>query len=151
MVFTCTITLNHAIGPDHSALCVNWTQDTLSVKSSATPETGVHNVFHSSMTISTHTSSTQKEYCCNARVVGTNAVSNCSSIEVLGEKTIFVHVTNYCNMVYRNWYLWAISANPIGQHIYYYLQCTTTDEQQYQMDISQWSCSEQLRCSDAVW
>ena len=86
VVFTCTITLNHAIGPDHSALTVNWTQDTMSVNSSATPETGVHSVFDSSMTISTLTSSSRKEYCCNVRVVGTNAVSNCSSIEVLGKK-----------------------------------------------------------------
>ena len=79
VVFTCTITLNHAIGPDHSALCVDWS----SVKSSATPKMGVYSVFHSTMTIS---SSTRKEYCCNARIVGTNAVSTCTSIEVLGEK-----------------------------------------------------------------
>ena len=85
MVFTCTITLNHAIGPDHSALNVDWTQDTLS---SATPKIGVHSVFHSSMTISTLTPSTQKVYCCNASIVGTNIVSDCSSIEVLGEQNI---------------------------------------------------------------
>ena len=59
------------------------------------------------------------------------------SIEVLGEKIIFVHVTIIATCdFYRNWYHWTISANPIGQHIYYYLQCTTADEQQYQMDIS---------------
>ena len=86
VVFTCTITLNYAIGPDHSALNVDWTQDTMSVKSSATPEMGVYSVFHSSMTISTLTPSSQKEYCCNARIFGTNVVSTCTSIEVLGEK-----------------------------------------------------------------
>ena len=82
MVFTCTITLNHVIGPDHSALSVDWS----SVKSSATPEMGVHSVFHSTMTISTLNSSTQTLYCCNARVVGTNTVSDCSFIEILGEQ-----------------------------------------------------------------
>ena len=82
VVFTCTITLNHAIGPDHSALSVDWS----SGKSSASPNLGVHSVFNSSMTTSTLTSSTQKAYCCNARVVGTNTVSDCSFIEVLGEQ-----------------------------------------------------------------
>ena len=30
---------------------------------------------------------------------------------------------------YRNCHHWAISANPIRQHIYCYLQCTRIDEQ----------------------
>ena len=103
VVFTCTITLNHDIGPDHSALSVDWTQDALSVKSSATPEMGVHSVFHSSMTISTLTSSARQEYCCNARVVGTNVVSNCSaSIEVLGKKITFSRQKLFSIMVHRN-------------------------------------------------
>ena len=83
MVFTCTITLNHDIGPDHSALSVDWTQDTMSVKSSATP---VHDEFHSSMTILTLKPSSRQEYCCNASIVGSNTVSDCSSIEILGEQ-----------------------------------------------------------------
>ena len=82
VVFTCTITLNHAIGPDHSALCVEWS----SVKSSATPEMGVvHSVFQS-MTTLTLNSSTQPIYCCNARVVGTNVDMDCSLIQILGEQ-----------------------------------------------------------------
>ena len=99
VVFTCTITLNYAIGRDQSALSVDWTQDTMSVKSSATPKMGVHSVFDSTMNISTLTSSTQKEYCCNARVVGTNAVSTCTSIEVLGEEnTLLIHVKIYLQL-----------------------------------------------------
>ena len=90
VVFTCTITLNHDIGPDHRALCVEWS----SVKSSATPETGVvHGVFHSSLSISNLNSPAQNKYCCNARIVGTNAVSTCTSIEVFGEEnTLLIHV-----------------------------------------------------------
>ena len=84
---TCTITLNHDIGPDHSALNVVWTQDAMSVTSSATrpAELEMHNMFLGSVKISTHTSFSQKEYCCNASIIGTKAVSVCSSVEVLGE------------------------------------------------------------------
>ena len=81
VVFTCTITLNHDIGPDHSALSVDWS----SVKSSATPKMGVRNVFLS-MTTLTLTQSTQPLYCCNARVVGTKVDMDCSVIEILGEQ-----------------------------------------------------------------
>ena len=82
VVFTCTITLSHDIGPDHSALSVDWS----SVKSSATPEMGMHSVFQS-MTTLTLNSSTQPIYCCNARVVGTNVGINCSLIQILGEQS----------------------------------------------------------------
>ena len=85
MVFTCTITLNHDIGPDHSALNVVWTQDGMPVISSVTPEQGLHSVFRSSMTVSTHTSFSRTEYCCNASIIGTKMKLDCSSIEVLGE------------------------------------------------------------------
>ena len=92
MVFTCTITLNHDIGPDHSALNVVWTQDAMS---SISPNLGVHSVFSSSMTVSTHTSSSRKVYCCNASIIGTNAVSDCASIEALGKKiTLLVLLLN---------------------------------------------------------
>ena len=87
VVFTCTITLNHDIGPDHSALNVVWTQGAMS---SISPKLGVHSVFNSSITVSTHTSSSRKEYCCNARIIGTNEVSDCASIEILGEKVFFI-------------------------------------------------------------
>ena len=90
MVFTYTITLNHDIGPDHSALNDVWTQVAMSVKSSVNPKLGVHSVFSSSITVSTHSPSSQKEYCCNASIIGTNTVSNCSSIEVLGKKVLFM-------------------------------------------------------------
>ena len=95
VVFTCTITLNHDIGPDHSALNVVWTQDAMTVTSSVNPKLGLHSVFNSSMTVSTHSPSSQKEYCCNASIIGTNAVSDCSSIEVLGKKiTLLVLLLN---------------------------------------------------------
>ena len=83
VVFTCTITLNHDIGPDHSALNVVWTQDAMS---SISPNLGLHSVFSSSMIVSTHTSSSRKEYCCNASIIGTIKVSDCSSFEVFGKK-----------------------------------------------------------------
>ena len=100
VVFTCTITLNHDIGPDHSALNVDWTQDTMSVKSSVNSKLGVHSVFNSSITTPTHTSSSRKEYCCNASIIGTNTVSDCSSIEVLGKKSTF-HVANFQNFLQK--------------------------------------------------
>ena len=87
VVFTCTITLNHDIGPHHSALNVVWTQD---ANSSVAPKLGLHSVFNSSITLSTHSPSSRKEYCCNAGIIGTNALSNCSSIEVLGKKVLFM-------------------------------------------------------------
>ena len=88
VVFTCTITLNHDIGADHSALNVVWKQDAMSVTSSTTPaELEMHNMFLSSVTISTHTSFSEKEYCCNTSIIGTKAVSVCSSVEVLGENS----------------------------------------------------------------
>ena len=89
MVFTCTITLNHDIGPDHSALNVVWTRDAMSVTSSTTrpAKLEMHNIFLSSVTISTHTSFSEKEYCCSASIIGTKVVSVCSSVEVLGENS----------------------------------------------------------------
>ena len=86
VVFTCTITLNHDIGPDHSALNVVWTQGAMS---DVSPEVGVHNVFNSTTTISTHTSSSWTMYCCNVEIVGTIELSDCSSIEILGEKLCY--------------------------------------------------------------
>ena len=94
VVFTCTITLNHDIGPYLSALNVVWTQDAMSDISSVNPKLGSSNVFSSSMTVSTHTSSSRKEICCNASIIGTNTVSDCSSIEVLGKKSTF-HNANF--------------------------------------------------------
>ena len=95
VVFTCTIILNHDIGPDHSALNFVWTQDAVSIKSSISPNLGLDSVFSSSMTVSTHTSSSQKEHCCNASIIGTIKVSDCSSIEVLGKKiTLFILLNN---------------------------------------------------------
>ena len=89
VVFTCIITLNHDIGPDHSALNVVWTQDAMS---SISPNVGIHSVFSSSITVSTHTLSSRKEYCCNANIIGTITVSDCSSIEVLGK----ISHSSYC-------------------------------------------------------
>ena len=86
MVFTCTITLNHDIGPDHSALNVVWAQDAMSDVSS---DVGVHNVFNSTTNISTHTPSSLKVYCCNAQIIGTSGLSDCSSIEILSEKLCY--------------------------------------------------------------
>ena len=83
VVFTCIITLNHDIGPDHSALNVVWTKDAMS---SVAPKLGVHSVFNSSITVSTHTSSSRNKYCCNASIIGTNNVSDCGFIEILGEE-----------------------------------------------------------------
>ena len=82
VVFTCTIALNHDIGPDHSALCVEWS----SVKSSATPKMGVRNVFLSMTTLTLNSSTQTIIYCCNARVVGTKDDMDCSVIEILGEQ-----------------------------------------------------------------
>ena len=98
VVFTCTITLNHDIGPDHSALNVVWTQDAMSVISRVNPKLGSSNVFSSSKSVSIHTPSSRKEYCCNASTIGTNAVSDCSSIEVLGKKSTF-HDANFQNFL----------------------------------------------------
>ena len=92
MVFTCTITLNHDIGPDHSPLNVVWTQDAMS---SISPNVGLHSIFNSSITVSTHTPSARKENCCNASIIGTITVLDCSSIEVLGKKiTLFILLIN---------------------------------------------------------
>ena len=67
----------------------------MSVKSSVNSKLGLHSVFSSSITVSTRTPFSRKEYCCNASIIGTNAVSDCASIKVLGKKiTLLVLLLN---------------------------------------------------------
>ena len=91
VIFHCTIMLNYAIGPDHSALQVVWTSDSLLADSvAAKPTTNLANSFLDTFILQNITSSIEK-YCCQANISDTMMLA-CSSVTVHGERiTILFH------------------------------------------------------------
>ena len=90
VLLTCTITLNHAIGPDHQALSVNWTHNSTQPDSSSDQRQSmsplsIEKTFKRLLAIPNVVQSSQGTYCCHARITGSNVMSNCSSVSVLGE------------------------------------------------------------------
>ena len=82
VIFNCTIILNYAIGPDHSALQVVWTpnSDSLSTNFSVTESTT--NIFFYTTMLQ---DITNENYCCQACISDT-IMSACSSVTVHGKK-----------------------------------------------------------------
>ena len=88
VLLTCTITLNHAIGPDHRALSVNWTHNSTQPDDSSSDQRqsmSIGKTFKRLLAIPNVVQSSQGTYCCHARITGSNVISNCSSVSVLGE------------------------------------------------------------------
>ena len=91
VLITCTVTLNHAIGPDHQALSVNWTHNSTQLvdpshQSELMSSSSIKKTFKRLLTIPNVVQSSQGTYCCHAKVTGSNnEMSNCSSVSVLGE------------------------------------------------------------------
>ena len=91
VLLKCTITLNHAIGPDHQALSVNWTHNSTQLVDSSdqyqsmTSTSIIEKTLKRSFTIKGVVQSSQGTYCCHARITGSSVMSNCSSVSVLGE------------------------------------------------------------------
>ena len=87
VLITCTVTLNHAIGTDHRALSVNWNHtSTQRVDPSHQSQSmSIKKTFKRLLTIPNVVQSSQGTYCCHAKITGSNEISNCSSVSVLGE------------------------------------------------------------------
>ena len=89
VLLTCTVTLNHAIGPDHRALSVNWTHNSTHVDSSDQRQSmtsiSIETTLKRSFTIKGVVQSSQGTYCCHARITGSSEMSNCSSVSVLSK------------------------------------------------------------------
>ena len=84
---TCSVTLSSGIGPNYTALSVSWMTN-LPDDSKVQPLTGAaKDEFTKTLTIPlTNTSQSQRNYCCNASLVGNaTTVSACSTVEILGD------------------------------------------------------------------
>ena len=104
VLITCTVTLNHAIGTDHQALSVNWNHtSTQRVDPSHQSQLmSIKKTFKRLLTIPNVVQSSQGTYCCHAKITGSNEISNCSSVSVLGEliKISCVYITQSCTLIY---------------------------------------------------
>ena len=89
VAINCTITLNRAIGPNHTALSVTWLGPNLMQHTDVQnipATTDMTKTFHSVLIIQHIASSSAGQYYCEAHLVGKESVqSKSSSIRVLGE------------------------------------------------------------------
>ena len=86
------VTLNHAIGPDHRALSVNWTHNStqrVDLSDQLQSMSPIEKIFKGLITIQNVVQSSQGNYCCHARITGsTSVMSSCSTVSVLGELSL---------------------------------------------------------------
>ena len=90
VLITCTVTLNHAIGPDYRALSVNLTHNSTKLvdpshQSESMSSSSIKKTFKRLLTIPNVVQSSQGTYCCHAKITGSNEMSECSSVSILGE------------------------------------------------------------------
>ena len=105
VLITCTVTLNHAIGTDHQALSVNWAHTSTQLvdpsdQSELMLSSSIEKTFKRLLTIPNVVQSSQGTYCCHARVTGSNEISNCSSVSVLGELRLALYIHYTITLIY---------------------------------------------------
>ena len=105
VLITCTVTLNHAIGTDHQALSVNWNHTSTqrvdpSHQSELMSSSSIEKTFKRLLTIPNVVQSSQGTYCCHAKITGSNEISNCSSVSVLGELRLALYIRYTITLIY---------------------------------------------------
>ena len=95
----CTVTLSSTIGPDYSALSIDWrdTTDTI-INNCSTPQphgnTQISDTFSCNLTLATISATSAGLYSCNAAITGTSGVSTDSfdlSVQGLKIKVLMVN------------------------------------------------------------